>query len=111
MSADLEVNWLADWLEAVAKGEEAAPDVSFLEPNLRFELRERDGDQAHLRVYFELECRPRWAPADGASMEDLWAEVEATPAELMQAADDLRKELKLYPVRAGVVESRNRPGR
>jgi hypothetical protein len=105
-----EVNWLADWLEAVAKREEADPDCGFLEPDLLIELHERSGDVAHLRVYFESQSRPSWAPCDSADMQDLWAQVSAAPQDLMQAARELREELKSFPVRAGVGESMNRPG-
>jgi hypothetical protein len=91
-----EVLELADWLDAVAKGNVAQDDRPFTEPNLRFEL----GGNA-LRVYFELESRPSWAKADGAGTNDLWVEFPLAEIDLRTAAADLRRQLEQYPVRTG----------
>jgi hypothetical protein len=91
-----EVLELAHWLDSVAKGEVRQEDRPFTEPNLRFEV----GSNA-LRVYFELESRPSWAKADGASANDLWVEFPLAEIDLGAAAADLRRQLEQYPVRAG----------
>src|SRR5438128_6537496 len=90
---------LAEWLESIAEGKPVALEESFLEPNLRFELSE--GETKRLRVYFELESRPAWAPYDGAGMDDLWAELIVKPEELRQAAASLRDDLNRFPIRVG----------
>jgi hypothetical protein len=94
-----EVSRLGTWLDAIAHGDVAEPEQDFIEPNLRFELLKTSSK--HLRIYFELECRPSWAPSDGVAMNDLWAEFEVTSDELKQAATSLRNQLKQFPVRAG----------
>jgi hypothetical protein len=91
---------LAEWLESVAGGKDVDSDESFLEPNLRFELLS-DGLNK-LRVYFELESRPSWAPHDGAGMDDLWLEFDVNADELRNAAASLRADLHRFPVRVGL---------
>jgi hypothetical protein len=51
-------------------------------------------------VYFELEWRPKWAPADGASMDDLWLDFPVDPPQLSAAANNLRAQLQQFPQRA-----------
>ncbi len=70
-----------------------------MEPNLRFELIETEPKK--LKVYFELESRPSWAPYDSAGMEDLWAEFEINKEELREAAASLQEDLKQFPTREG----------
>jgi hypothetical protein len=91
-----EVAQLADWLDAVAKGDVTEGDLPFTEPNLRFEV---TGDV--VRVYFELESRPSWAKVDGAPANDLWVEFPLAEINLGAAAEDLRGQLERYPVRPG----------
>jgi len=95
-----ELKGLSEWLDSVADANNLEIEESFLEPNLRFEL---NGDKAKtLRVYFELESRPSWAPSDGAGMDDLWAEFAVNPKELKDAAAALRDDLSQFPVRVGL---------
>jgi hypothetical protein len=88
---------LTEWLEKIADGKRVEPEESFMEPNLRFELTEEEPKK--LRVYFELESRPSWAPYDGAGMEDLWAEFDIDADELRKAAGALREDLRRFPIR------------
>ena len=90
---------LTEWLESIADSKRVDSEESFMEPNLRFELIEEEPKR--LRVYFELESRPSWAPHDGAGMGDLWAEFEVGEAELRDAVASLREDLKRYPIRVG----------
>src|SRR6476646_9182290 len=60
-----DVAGLADWLEAVAAGREEDPDHGFMEPNLFFRSGRDADEHRFVRVYFELELRPTWAPFDG----------------------------------------------
>ena len=90
---------LTEWLESIADGKRVDSEESFIEPNLRFELLEEEPKR--LRVYFELESRPSWAPFDGAGMDDLWAEFEINAEELREAAASLGEDLKQFPTRVG----------
>ena len=89
---------LANWLHAIANGESVDEEESFMEPNLRFHLLENG---SKLRLYFELECRPSWAPSDGAGMDDLWVDLDANSQQLVNAAESLRADLERFPVRVG----------
>ena len=94
-----EVARLADWLDGIAKGEISAPsDLSFTEPNLRFELIAQPTPT--VRVYFELESRPTWASADIAGMDDLWIDFPVDSRQLSDAAANLRDQLRRFPRRA-----------
>jgi hypothetical protein len=90
-----EVLKLADWMDAVAKGEVTQDERPFTEPALRFEV----GSHA-LRIYFELESRPSWAKSDVTPSNDLWVEFPLAEVDLSGAAADLRRQLEQYPVRA-----------
>lgn len=90
---------LANWLQAIANGQSVDEEESFMEPNLRFHLLDNN---AKLRLYFELECRPSWAPSDGAGMDDLWVDLDVDPQQLLNAAESLRADLERFPVRVGV---------
>jgi hypothetical protein len=93
---------LAGWLEAVASGREPDAECSFLEPNLRFEVRADEAGGRTLRVYFELELRPAWAPYDGAPEDDLFIDVPVERAQLTTAAASLRRQLAGCPQRTGL---------
>lgn len=88
---------LAEWFRDIADGQEVESEESFMEPNLRFEI-DNDNNRK-LRVYFELECRPDWAPSDGAGMDDLWVEFEINSRDISAAADAIEKDLIRYPQR------------
>ncbi len=104
-----ELAWLHEWIMGVAVGRPSHVEVSFLEPNLRLELRDGLGGSTVFRVYFELELRPPWAPADGAGMDDLYATIECSAQALHDFAEALGLQRKEYPSRAGVGTSRDRP--
>jgi hypothetical protein len=97
-TADIER--LADWLDAVAEGRAQNAEMDFMEPNLSFELRRASDADVTLRVWFELESRPPWAPADAADARDLWLDLDVSKEDLRQAARDLRAQLDKFPARA-----------
>ena len=74
--------------------------MEFLEPNLRFAFVEKASDFAILRIYFELEARPPWAAASAAGMEDLWIDLHVSPEAVKAAAQSLRSDLSVFPIRA-----------
>jgi hypothetical protein len=94
-----EVEGLCNWLEALASGQAVEEGEDFLEPNLRFEVAERDEDTITIRVYFELESRPSWFFADAAGMDDLWIDLRVDSDDLRAAAEDLRRNLTRFPPR------------
>lgn len=96
-----EVERLSNWLEALAAGQAVENGEDFVEPNLRFDVVERDEDTITIRVYFELESRPPWIFADAAGMDDLWIDLRVDSDDLRAAAEDLRHDLTRFPPRAG----------
>jgi hypothetical protein len=95
-----EVARLADWLDALGQSESCATEMGFLEPNLSFALIRPPGGNGVLRVYFDLESRPHWAPAPTAGRSDLWVEFPVLEAGLREAARELREQLARCPERA-----------
>ena len=63
-----EVARISDWLLKKSRGEKTMTNVGFTEPNLEIDC---FSDQT-IRIFFELEARPEWAPCDGAGMMDLY---------------------------------------
>lgn len=95
-----DVERLADWLEGGVEGPARDAEIDFLEPNLSFALYRASGDDVTLRVWFELESRPPWAPNDAAGARDLWLDLEVSSDDVRRAARDLREQLEKFPARA-----------
>ncbi|MDI1241386.1 MAG: hypothetical protein PSX80_05645, partial [bacterium] len=57
-------------------------------------------DPKQIRIYFELESRPVWAPSHGADIDDVWVEFEMKPNDMIAAATSLENDLKKFPRRA-----------
>ena len=93
------LNWealnLVEWLNDVSDGLPTEPKVAFTEPELEFRLT----NSGSVRVYFEFNARPRWAPYNGF-MEDLFIELEPNQTNLKSSAYSLRQQLANFPVRA-----------
>ena len=94
-----EVKRLSDWLEALASGRAVEEGEDFIEPNLRFEVADRDQDTVTIRIYFELESRPPWFFAHAEGMQDLWVDFRVDTDDLRSAAEDLRRNLARFPPR------------
>jgi hypothetical protein len=94
-----EVERLAKWLEGLAEGGTQEIEPEFVEPVLRFVVADHPSVRRRLRVYFELESRPSWAPSKGYPNEDFWIELEGGPDELRSWAADLRQQLARFPIR------------
>lgn len=98
-----EVAAFISWLDALANGDRTEHSIGFMEPNLEFEVQDGPStDPICLRVYFELECRPGWAPWQPAGARDIWAELALSADDLRQWAADLREQLGRFPPRGGV---------
>lgn len=95
-----EVAKLADWLDDVAQTKRTdQPEIRFLEPNLRFEVRESSREQISLRIYFELEMRPHWASKGWVGEADLWVDLHVAPQDLRLASERLSASLSHFPQR------------
>jgi hypothetical protein len=75
---------LASWMESIAEGEPVESICGFIEPNLQFRA-VLGVDLRVLRVYFELEARPKWAPKR-APKDDLWVEFPVAEVDLRSTA-------------------------
>jgi hypothetical protein len=93
-----EVEHLADWFEGLAEGRPVDDKVHFIEPNLSFEVQGTESEK-RLRVYFELESRPSWAPWEGVPQKNLWVQFPLSEIDLLGAAQSLRTELSRFPQR------------
>jgi hypothetical protein len=90
----LEVRRLASWLDQACTGQRSEA-LGFTEPNLRFELRSFSDEAVVVRVYFEMEARPRWRHegfVDGQD-PDCFIDVDVTTASLKVASHDLLRQL------------------
>ena len=90
---------LADWLAALASGEETAPAISFLEPVLLFRRVDRAQGKA-LRVHFGNLINPAWRQVERGANPDLWLDFPLAETDIAGAARDLRQQIKRYPNRA-----------
>jgi hypothetical protein len=90
-----EVARLADWLEAVAAGNESRPWCGFIEPNLSFDVT-GEGASRVLRLSFGCEALPPWA----VSGEEVAVEFPVTGLDLVGAVASLRGQLEKFPQRA-----------
>jgi hypothetical protein len=91
---------LADWLEAIAEAKGQESEVDFIEPNLSFGLHAESADEVTLRIWFELESRPPWAPSSVAGERDVWIDLNVRRGDTRRAAAELRAQLQEFPPRA-----------
>lgn len=87
-----EVRALVRWLRKIARGQ-TPKELGFAEPNLRFECL-ANSDGARIRVWFEGEVRPSWAPYENWSMGDLWLDLELPRDDVRTATESLAGELE-----------------
>ena len=94
-----EARQLAVWLSAVARGATVRPTSTLSEPNLTAQVSTDVRHwRFHLRVCFELENRPPWAPTV-AGGRNLCVDLDVGAADLASAAADLRGDLARFPQR------------
>ncbi|HLH26407.1 MAG TPA: hypothetical protein VK066_28130 [Chloroflexota bacterium] len=94
-----EVEWLADWLEALAQGRTVKATRDFLEPCLAFRAAPLPNGDAQLRVYFGYELYPPGRLGPVADLSDVFLEFNLTSEQLRAASRILRAELSRYPAR------------
>ena len=91
-----EARSLAEWLDAVTQRGSYVRKLEFTEPNLRFLVLNSPMPRT-LRVYFELEARPPWAPSRVAGEDDLWVEFAVAELDLESAAASIRRQIESLP--------------
>jgi hypothetical protein len=97
-----EVERLANWLDQLVAVWDGNLICAFIEPCLCFErVVDTDGLPC-LRIYFELEVRPPWAPARQANQGDIWIDFPLAAIDIPAATQSLRSQLQRYPQRADV---------
>jgi hypothetical protein len=94
-----EVASLLGWLEAPASSHVVNPELEFIEPNLSFEAVHSSPHEIRIRVWFELESRPRWAPRDAVDDRDFCVDLTLRSSEVERAAVELGKQLERFPPR------------
>jgi hypothetical protein len=87
---DYEIDRLAAWLDSAAGHSDFVGRLSFLEPELAFELREGQGRT--LRVYFAYDSRPDRSGLSEPEQE-VYVEFPVDQRSLDRAADELRADL------------------
>jgi hypothetical protein len=94
-----EVEGLSQWLQGLADGRSVDSELAFLEPNLTFELVSTNARESCLRVWFELELRPKWRRTGFVGPRDFGATLTVSAAQLAKAAVALRGQLERHPQR------------
>ena len=87
---------LASWLAAMAVGAEGG-SRTLAEPNLSVTVTAGGGRLA-VRICFELERRPPWAPTIRGG-RDLCVDLDVSRAEVVAAAASLRDDVRRFPRR------------
>jgi hypothetical protein len=96
-----EARQLAQWLAAIARGAMRRPTSTVSEPNLTARVTTDPADPRsgfQLRVCFELENRPPWAPTV-AGGRNLCVDLDVGTSDLAAAAASLRGDLARFPQR------------
>ncbi len=86
---------LASSLELLANSQPRQTEITFIEPNLRFDVSGSDGPWI-LRVFFELESRPVWARTPDTE-EYEWVQFRLSELDLTVCAASLRREIAALP--------------
>lgn len=91
---------LAKWLEDVGSQKPAEQGISFLEPALLFHLVGAHAERV-LRIHFGNLINPIWRAAlQAGQSNDLFLDFPLKHANLVEAGEELRRQLRKYPDRA-----------
>lgn len=100
-----EVMWLANWLKAISHEDLAIEEVGFLEPNLYCKLVDYNKNRVVIRVFFELENKPKWVEATGG--DEVSIDLCLSPKEVCDWVNDITRQRDSFPPRAGVGTQRD----
>ena len=90
------VKRIIGWFNKLSVNEENETNLSFLEPNLEFDLIKITTDLKTVRIIFNLESRPQNADDE----KDYFVDCEMDNRALKQVAEELTKEIEPFPERA-----------
>ena len=92
---------LCRWLPLLAACDASVVRQPFNEPNVRVSVNGLAPDFSRARVHacFELETRPPWLPGPAAGRDTLCVELDLPRAALREAAVDLARQLRRFPLR------------
>jgi hypothetical protein len=88
---------IARWLADLARDRDVRRRIDFIEPNLAFEMVERDCGVCQLRLCFEFECCPPVVKLGGVF--EFFLPIRVSSEELRLAANQLCEELRSFPIR------------
>lgn len=91
-----DVKRIIEWLNDLSNNKTTETNLSFLEPNLEFELIKNQTDLKTVRIMFDLESRPQNADDE----KEYFVDCKMDNAELKKVAEELTKELEPFPERA-----------
>ena len=91
-----EVEEIINWFEKISNNENLNSNfLNFLEPNLEFELKSSENEKKIIRLFFDLESRPKSANDE----KDYFVDFELTNQEISTLKTNLKRELEKYPRR------------
>jgi len=88
---------LVDWLWAIGAGTVVEDEIGFIEPTLDLEVRRASEGAVAVRIYFDLELRPPWRPANAAGRRDVWIDLLLSRNTAAAGAAALEEELRSSP--------------
>lgn len=88
-----ELKQLIEWFEKICEEKEVEEHLYFIEPCLEFQTL-----TGKLRVFFSYDFAPPWIK-DYA--EEFFIDFTVSQKELKRAAQELHKELEIFPIRVG----------
>ncbi|HKS15997.1 MAG TPA: hypothetical protein VJU16_01725 [Planctomycetota bacterium] len=91
-----EINHLVDSLKAWSADGDREEVLTFTIANLAFAKEASGADLLMLKIGFDLDCNP---DPQGQAGNPLWVRFEVTPAEILEFAATLEKEIAAYPER------------
>ena len=90
-----EVKDIIDWFADLSLNKTEKKNLTFIEPNLEFDLIKENSNFKTVRIKFDLESRPENADGD----KDYYIDFDMNNSELKNVAEELKLELKPFPNR------------
>ncbi len=91
-----DIKRIIKWFNDLSNNKPIEQNLSFIEPNLEFDLIKSQTDLKTIRITFDLECRPQSADDD----KEYYVDFEMNKIELKKVAEELTNELEPFPERA-----------
>lgn len=94
-----EARTLGSWLRHVTNPLADYERLTFIEPNLAFDVLRRTDDAVTIRVVFELEARPSHLATGAVGEDECWVDLDIGSQVLQDASDAWLVELESFPER------------